>query len=389
MGTEFDAALTQARMELHIRRRVEAKTLTGAVTGVWIGGKKRCGTVIGWSDPDRGLKLREDSIFRLASMTKPITGTAVMLQWEKGLIDLDEPVTKWLPGFRHLLVADRLGDGEILSTVPAERPVTPRMLLTHSSGIGSGVTAGLQPDLTTPAGCGSLGEALTRYAKAVLEFQPGTSQAYSGILGMDLLARIVEITADMPYEEFLRENLLRPLGMFDTGYTLTREQIGRVVAMYTADGSFTAEPMRPDCGFADFPGGYPGGGGGLLSTLEDYGSFAAMLAGGGALDGVRILKEGTVNLMASPQLSPSFPGIGDHFNWGLSMRVCPVQCAPEQPLTGGSFGWSGAYNTHFWVDRKKDLYAVFMANIRNGAGAGAETAFEFERDVMAGFDECP
>ena len=126
----------------------------------------------------------------------------------------------------------------------------------------------------------------------------------------------------------------------------------------------------------------------MFSTLADYGRFAGMLTGGGALDGVRILKEATVELMSAPQLPPTVEGICDGFNWGLSMRVCPVQDAPSQPLTGGSFGWSGAYGTHFWADRKKRLWAVYMSNITNAGGAGAPTAFEFERDVMAGFGEC-
>jgi len=384
----FDAALTQERMERHISERVSAKTLTGAVTGVWVGGEKRCGTAIGWSDPEHGRAISEDTIFRLASMTKPVTGVAAMLQWERGLIDLDDPISRWLPGFAEMRVAERIENGKIVSTVPAQRQITPRMLLTHSSGAGSGVSNELQYDRFKPARHRDLAEAVDAYADAALDFQPGSSQIYSGIIGLDIMARIVELTADMPYEEFLRRNIFAPLGMADTGYTLGEEQCGRVTAMVTADGSFKTVPMSPKCGFEDFPEGYTGGGAGMFSTLADYGRFAGMLAGGGELDGVRILNEATVALMSSPQLPPTFPGVGESFDWGLSMRVCPVQNAPSQPLTGGSFGWSGAYGTHFWIDRKKGLYAVYMSNIKNGEGAGAPTAFEFERDVMAGFGEC-
>ncbi len=384
----FDAALTQERMERHISERVAKKTLTGAVTGVWVGGKKRCGVSIGWRDPINGIKMTEDTVFRLASMTKPLAGIAAMLQWERGLIDLDAPITRWLPEFGAMRVAEKMKDGRIVSTVPAERVITPRMLLTHSSGLGCGGEGIEQYEIFTPALRKDVAEAVRFYSESTLAFQPGTKQMYSGVFGLDVIVRIVELTADMPYEEFLKKNVFEPLGMKDTGYTLSDEQCGRVIAMIVADGSFTAAPMSPRCGFEDFPDCYTGGGAGMFSTLADYGRFAGMLAGGGELDGVRILNEATVELMSAPQLPPTFEGVGDSFNWGLSMRVCPVQNAPAQPLTGGSFGWSGAYGTHFWVDRKKDLWAVYMSNIKNGMGAGAPTAFEFERDVMAGFGEC-
>ncbi len=388
MGKRFDASLTQERMEKHTAERVLAMTLSGAAAGVWIGREKRCGVSIGWRDPVSGIKMTEDTVFRLASMTKPISGVAAMIQWERGLIDLDVPITRWLPEFGSMRVAEKIEGGRIVSTVPAQRLITPRMLLTHSSGLGSGRAHELEYERFDPLNFSCLAEAVRAYHESILDFQPGTAQGYSAKCGLDVIVRIVELTADMPYEEFLKKNVFEPLGMKDTGYTLSGEQCGRVAEMVTADGGFTPMQSGRKRGFEDYPEGYTGGGGGLLSTLADYGRFAGMLAGGGTFDDVKILNEATVDLMSAPQLPPTFEGVGDSFNWGLSMRACPVQNAPSQPLTGGSFGWSGAYGTHFWVDRKKSLYAVYMSNIRNGMGAGAPTAFEFERDVMAGFGEC-
>lgn len=384
----FDSLLTQQRVQKHTIQRIEEKTLAAAVAGVWLDGRQVCNVALGWRDPLNSVPVSQDTIFRLASMTKPVTGTAVMQLWEKELIGLDDPISKWIPCYANMQIAAKIEGDNVVEVSPAQKEMTIRMLLTHSGGVGSGQICQLQYEDFCVSKYGSLAEAVDGYADSLLEFEPGTNQNYSGIQGMDILARIVEIVSDMPYEEYLKKNLFIPLGMKDTTYCPNEEQQERLMEMIVADGDFHAVGMSKGSGFADFPDGYTGGGAGLFSTLEDYSHLAMMFLNNGCYDGTHILKSSTVDLMATPQLPDSFPGIGPLFNWGLSMRVCSEQKAPEQPLSPGTFGWSGAYGTHFWVDRAKNLVAVYMSNIHNGMGAGAPTAFEFERDVMAGFGEC-
>lgn len=387
--SEFDVRRA-SRLEGHIRARLDAGTLEGVTAGVWQNDKKLYGVCLGQSDPQRKKPMREDALFRLASMTKPVTGAMTMLQAERGLLQLDEPITRWLPGFAHMQVAVATPEGEILATRPAERPITPRMLLTHSSGLGSGQAGYTQYDkVFGPTHQPDFASAIDNYANCVLDFQPGSTQYYSATMAMDVLVRLVELTSGEPYADFVRRELFDPLEMPDTSYLPNAEQRTRLVRMVDARGGVLYPVDIPDeCGFVNAPAGYTGGGAGLFSTLEDYSHLALMYLHGGEYRGRRILKPETVAEMASPQLPEEFAGLSRYFNWGLSMRVCPVQKAPGQPLSAGSFGWSGAFGTHFWVDPSKQLVAVYMSNLLDGGGAGAATAFEFERDVMAGFGEC-
>ena len=389
----WNVALTEQRAKEHIQARLDAKTLAGVTAGVWLEGENRLTLCMGQRDPAAGLPMQTDTLFRLASMTKPITGTAVMQQCQRGALELDASIARWLPRFAEMKVAVATPEGEILATRPAARPITPRMLLTHSSGLGSGPAGDAQFAAVGPANHATLAQAVDAYADCALDFQPGTAQMYSGILGMDVLARLVELTADMPYDEYLRKNIFEPLEMADTTYCPTPQQAARLMRLVDArDGALHPVEIADGCGFGDFPIGYTGGGAGLFSTLEDYSHLALMLADGGLYKGRRVLEAATVEAMATPQLPESFGGISRTFNWGLSMRVCPEQAPadapwPGQPLSAGSFGWSGAYGTHFWVDRKRRLTAVYLSNLADGGGAGAPTAFEFEHDVMAGFGE--
>ncbi len=387
MQTTFDAALTKQRMERHIGARLAAGTLAGVCAGVWVDGAQRLALCMGQRDPAAHKALTPDTLFRLASMTKPVTGVATLLQWQRGKLDLDAPVSRWLPGFEKMQVAVATPEGEILQTRPAARPITPRMLLTHSSGLGSGPVGDAQYGAVGPKNHATLAQAVDAYAGCVLDFQPGESQMYSGILGMDVLARLVELTAEQSYTDFLQENILGPLEMPDTTYRPSPAQAARLMAMTDArDGVLHPVALSDAAGFVDFPDGYTGGGAGLFSTLEDYSHLAQMLCDGGTWRGRRILQEDTVRAMATPQLPEAFFGITRYFNWGLSVRTCREQAPasepwPGQPLPAGSFGWSGAFGTHFWVDPSQRLVAVYMSNLLDGGGAGAATAFEFEHDV--------
>lgn len=388
--SSFDLQVTR-RLERHIQTRLNEKRLAGVCAGVWLNGQPVYEVCLGQRDPENGVALTPDTLFRLASMTKPVTGTAVMQQVEKGLLELDAPLSRWLPRFEKMQVAVATPEGEILAVRPAQQPITLRMLLTHSSGLGSGPAGDIQFNRLQQQFSGpvNLEKAVDAYADFVLDFQPGTTQLYSPVMAMDVLARLVELTSDEPYADYVKKNIFEPLEMPDTTYAPTPAQQARVMKLVDAqNGSLLPVDVADDCGFTGLPEGFTSGGAGLFSTLEDYSRFARMLLNNGEFNGQRILKKETVDAMATPQLPEDFWGITRYFNWGLSMRVCPEQKAPGQPLTPGSFGWSGAYGTHFWVDRTKNLTAVYLSNLADGGGSGAPTAFEFERDVMAGFGEC-
>ena len=414
----FNAALTKQLMTEHITARLEAGVLEGVCAGVWIGGEQVVDVCLGQRDPAAGIPMTRDTLFRLASMTKPVAGCAGMQMVEAGKLELDAPISRWLPAYEKMEVAIATPEGEILATRPAEKPITLRMLLTHSSGLGSGPAGHAQFGKLTVEQRKNLASAVDAYASFALDFQPGTAQMYSGMCGLDVVCRLVEVASGMPYDEYARKYIFEPLEMVDTTFAPTEEQMAREVAPVDAvNGKLVPWDISPRSGFGGFAPGYTGGGAGLFSTLEDYSHLAQMYLNGGEYKGRRILKAETVAEMATPQLPEHFGGMWKRQNWGLSMRTmsetAPVIWAgdpaakgqtvgiygdcfykpdaglidPGQPLTPGSFGWSGAYGTHFWMDPAKNLCAVYMSNLRDGGGAGAPTAFEFERDVMAGFGE--
>lgn len=414
----FNAALVSQRATEHITARLNAGVLEGVCAGVWLNGEQVVDVCLGQRDPAAGAALTRDSLFRLASMTKPVAGCAAMQMVEAGKLELDAPISRWLPAFEKMEVAVATPEGEILATRPAQQPVTLRMLLTHSSGLGSGPAGDKQFAALTKAQRSSLAAAVDAYADFALDFQPGTAQMYSALCGLDVACRLVEIVSGLPYDEYLKKNVFGPLEMPDTTFAPTPEQAAREVAFVDArEGVLHPVELSPLSGFGGFVNGYTGGGAGLFSTLEDYSHLALMYLNGGEYKGRRILKAETVAEMARAQLPEHFGGMWRRQNWGLSMRTlgecAPVIWAgdpaakgrttgiygdcfykpdaalidPGQPLTPGSFGWSGAYGTHFWMDPARKLCAVYMSNLADGGGAGAPTAFEFERDVMAGFGE--
>jgi len=386
---QFDAVLTKQRMEQHIQKRLDEKILAGVVAGVWVNGKQAVDVCLGSRDPEKGIAISRETLFRMASMTKPVTGAATMLQVQRGKLELDTPISKWIPAFEKMEVAYSTPEGKILATRPANKQITPRMLLTHSSGLGTGASSVSQWNEFKPKDGQSLQSAVNGYARSLLDFQPGESQLYSACWGMDTLAALVELSADMPYKDFIRKEIFEPLDMVDTTYDPTPAQQAREMAFVDArDGKLVPIQVSAVNGFHVTAAGFPGGGAGLFSTLEDYSHFALMYLNNGTYNGYELLKKETVDQMATPQLPEHFPGMWRYTNWGLSMRVCPEQKAPDQPLTPGTLGWSGAYGTHFWVDRAKNTVGVYMSNLTDGGGAGAPTAFEFERDVMAGYGEC-
>lgn len=373
----------EANYKKHNTTRCDSDYFLGSVCGIWDKNGLVWSSSVGYADLEKTKPLQGNSVFRMASMTKPILSCAFMQLVEKGMIGLDTPVSRYLPMYENMKVATRIENGEIVSTEDARFQITPRMILTHSSGVGCGETGLIQGKITGKVA--SLKESVENYAETVLEFQPGTAESYSGLWGFDICARLIEILTGMPYEAYVEKHIFAPLGMKDTTYLPTDEQLSRAVVFAgKTEQGIQKTPISPKAGFVGFGDGWVGGGAGLFSTLDDYSRFARMLLGGGELEGVRILEESTVALMSQNQKLYPLEGGEKQSPWGLGMRVLVEQNA-EQPLPKASFGWSGAFGTHFWIDKAHGIACVYLMNLSTALGASEPSAAEFERDVMSGF----
>lgn len=318
-------------------------------------------------------------IFRAASMTKPITAAAVMQLAERGLLDLNESVSRYYPSMKRMQIA-AVENGRIVSLRPAQNDIRVVDLLCHVSGVGcEPVLSALEKSTANLP----LSEAVRVIAEQPLSFEPRTAQAYSPTDAFDLAAGIVEQVSGTAFDEYLRRHLFTPLGMIDTTFTPNEEQRARMVPMHnrTEQGLSEIAAMPDRRVFADFIPERMAAGAGLAVTAEDYIRFADMLClGGVSSDGVRVLSESAVRQMATPCV-PKGIKMGSE-RWGLGMRVVVRDDYPHG-LGVGCFGWSGAYGTHFWVDPINRIGVVMMKNSLYDGGAGNRSACELERDVSA------
>ena len=389
-----DVGLSTARLK-HVaelvQRHIDAGSFSGAVTLVARNGRIAYYEAAGSMDLEAKKPMTKDAMFRIMSMTKPIIGVATMMMIEEGKVRLQDPISKFIPEWANLTVAvpnaqsaargpgaptQSRGDGAPAEpsyyTVPAEREVTVRDLLTHTSGLVSGPMSNSAARKVAAGPKETLADYIPRLGKVPLEFQPGTRWAYSAQAGFDALSRVVEITSGMPIDKFVKQRILDPLGMKDTTYVVPTGN-PRLAKLY----SHTAEGLKPAPDPAFMNGVYFSGGGGLVSTALDYAQFALMLANDGELNGVRLLSPRAVELMDSVFAPDTLPGRPRGESFGLSMRVVNDPAARNSFLTEGSFGWSGAFGTHFWVDRKEKLVAVVMTQTSN-----REFLSDFENMVM-------
>ena len=331
----------------------------------------------GYADPAGRRPTAFTDLWRMMSMTKPVTAAAVMQLAERGLLDIDRPVSDWLPAFGSPRVADddryrgadpfRNRDGftpEGVKTVPASRPVTPRDLLTHTSGLEQGPVGQM---------CGAfrgerktLGDVVDHYAAWPLDFDPGTQEGYSPQAGFDVLLRLVEVISGLHAEEYLRKNLFDPLEMEDACFFPSPERLARAPRLVRReDGELRDVTAEGEVygHLAPFGSSYTAGGAGLYATAEDYDHFTEMLACGGERNGIRLLREETVRLMGTEAPYRKFPG---GCVWGLGMMIRKDPREAKSPCPAGSFGWSGAFGTHFvvspadgtsftWVTNRTDL----------------------------------
>ena len=369
----------------HSEQRIADKILVGCSTDVHINGESVWSSCHGYADIDAGIKVDDNSVFRLASMTKPITGVAVMQLVENGKVGLEDKITKYLPEFNDFSIGAFDENRNIKSVRKASRPFTVYDILTHSSGFIQGDIGftywGSHAEIR-PAEGDTLATALPKLKNVPMDADPGTAIGYGAHSTFDLLGLIVEMATGMKYSEYLQKNIFDPLGMVDTTFHPTDAQRARAVMVYTADGTIHPAPGREvHQAMYGFPETYEGGSCGLYSTKADYIRFAECLLNRGTLDGVRILKPETVDYMGTTQTKPNMAGYNPVQNWGISMRVIQSH-DPACVLPYGTYGWSGAYGTHFIVCPEYNLTAVYMSNMMNGGGSGAPTAFEFERDIM-------
>lgn len=356
--------------------------LTGAEAIVNRSGEEVFHKAFGKKSVD-GDALAVNSLFRIASMTKPVTAAAVLLEAEKGHIDLNADVSDYLDGFKNMSVGE-YKDGKVVVTAKAKNSIKVYQLLSHSSGMASGEMesyyfnqfALIRPDY-------DISDVTECLSTLPLAYDPGTAQAYSTI-AFDVAARIVEITSGQDFETYVRENIFDKLGMNDTAFHLSEEQWSRMTAMHncTPDGRPTDEPTSATSVFGNFPSSYIVAGGGLASTAADYSKFAEMLLNNGkAADGTVVMQESSVELMRTPWVSKDI--MGGSTRWGLGVIVYTDN---KGRLPKGSFGWSGAYGTHFFVDPADNLTAIYMKNSAYEGGAGCRTANNFEIDIMNAFN---
>jgi CubicO group peptidase (beta-lactamase class C family) len=379
-----EAGLSSERLKrIHdlIERRIETRDISGAVTLVARKGRIAHLEAQGLMDIETNKPMTKDAIFRIASMTKPVIGVAILMMIEEGKVRLGDPVSRFIPEFKQLKVAvaqpQAGGRGAAPSTafytVPAEREITVKDLLTHTSGLVSGTISTAEAAKISRKPGDTLASYIPQLAQVPLEFQPGSRWTYSPGAGFDTLGRIVEIVSGQNLDQFLKQRIFEPLGMKDTFFNIGDAQRPRIATMYqkTANG-LQKSPNQPAP-----PTTYFSGGGGLSSTADDYVRFAQMLVNGGQLNGKRLLSPRMVELMGSPFASDTLPGRARGEAWGLSVRVITDAVARNTFLSNGSFGWQGAFGTHFWVDPKEKLVGLLMVQTSN-----QEMIRDFENAVL-------
>lgn len=334
----------------------------------------------GQRDREASLPFTPETIVRIASMTKPITSVAILILADDGKLKLDDPVAKHLPEFARMqvLVPRAPGaDGPAYTTIPAARPITIHHLLTHTAGLGYGLanSAPLSPlyrDAAVSDGLvqtpGTLAANIQRLARVPLQFHPGESWQYS--LATDVLGRVVEAASGQTFGAFCRERIFAPLKMVDTHFLVPEAKRDRLAAVYGVGGDGLAhrtgdQPVQRGALVysTSYPawddGQYESGGAGLCSTLGDYARFLQMLLNNGALDGARVLKPETVEMMTRNQIGdlpmPDW-GHGDRFGYGVAVVTQPVAGGASE----GSFSWGGFFTTYFWADRKRDVIGILF-----------------------------
>ena len=381
-----------AKVDEMLERAIQSEQVPGLVAMIVKDGKVVYHSAKGFADVAEGKKMEKNSIFRIASQTKAITSTAILLLYEEGKIRLDDPISKYIPEFANpqVLASFRYADSSYTSK-PSAQVITIRHLLTHTSGLGYGVIDGDERmkmiyhkagvvDLFTTDEV-TIGESVKRLAKLPLHHEPGTKYTYSE--GLDVLGYLVEIVSGKPFDVFLKERIFDPLGMHDTRFYLNEAQGTRLVDVHTYQGgnwitypTTFYDPDYPKTGAKSFFSG----GAGLSSTTEDYAKFLQMYLNGGIYNGFRLLSPVTIAMAMQNQ-------VGDLWNWdryyGLAFGVVNDRGVALGGMgSKGTFDWGGYFNTQYFADPNHKIIGLIFKQT-SGAGNGYQTGWKFRQMVFS------
>jgi CubicO group peptidase (beta-lactamase class C family) len=378
-----EVGLSAARLQRitdMVQRRIAAGDLAGAVTVVARRGKVAHLSAHGVMDLDSKQPMTPASMFRIASMTKPVIGVAIMMLVEEGKLHLNDPVARFIPQFANMKVAVARpatggSDGPGFYTVPAQRAITIKDLLTHTSGLGSGPMSDSEIARVARKDGEKLSDYIPRLAGTVLEFQPGSRWTYSPGAGFETLGRVIEISSGLALDQFFQTRIFDPLGMRDITFWPTDAQMPRLASVYQRTPTGLTKSRMPNDTMSRHV--YFRGSGGLYSSAEGYVPLGIMLSNGGELGGKRLLSRKSVEMLSAVHIPDTLPGRPSGEGYGLSVRVVTNHAARNTLLSDGTYGWSGAQGTHFFVDPKEQLVGILMVQTSNN-----EVRNEFE-DLVA------
>ena len=383
LDSDVRRGLSQARLGVLdgvMKQYVADGKLAGAVIKIHQDGREVFSAAYGWRDREAGAPMQEDTIFRIASQTKALTSTAVMMLMEEGKLVLDDPLGKFLPEWSKTTVAVAKEAGGY-DVKPAKRPITIRDLLSHTAGISYGTGPGEKAwkdagvygwyfaDKNAP-----VSDVVAKMAKLPMAAEPGEQWVYG--YNTDILGVVVEKLSGQSLDVFLKERIIDPIGMTDTTFCLPPEKAGRLAVVYSAKDGKSERAPAPGAmqgtghiGQGSYLGGPCkafAGGAGLLSTARDYSRFLEMLRGGGVFEGKRYLSRKSVELMSKDTLVSAIyqPGLG----FGLGFRVVTDLGKFAQPGSVGDYGWGGAYHSTYWVDPAEGLTVVYMTQLIPAGG---------------------
>lgn len=371
------------RIETAVAQSIKDQQIAGAVTMVVRRGKVAYLKAQGMQDREAGKPMPADALFRICSMTKPITSVAVMMLYEEGKFALEDPISKYLPEFKNPKVLVRPANGGAPYTIPATREITIRDLLRHTSGLtyNWNETLGkMYDDANVATGImqydGTIADSVKRLAAQPLLFNPGERWEYS--LSVDVLGRLVEVVSGMPLDQFFKTRIFEPLGMKDSYFFPPQDKVSRLATAYGMfDDKLTRFPDKPVVdGYLTYSADYPvngpkklfSGGGGLVSTAEDYARFCQMMLDKGMVNGKRLLSPKSIELMTHDQLGR----IGPEQGFGLGFGIDGVKAPLDELGTPGEYGWGGFFYTQFRIDPKEQMIVIFMAQLHPAGDVNIE-----------------
>lgn len=357
------------RIDDFTQRYIDNELVAGTVTLVARKGRVVHFSAQGMKDVERNQPMTTDTIFRMASMTKPIASVALMMLYEEGWFQLDDPISDWLPEFSNMMIEIENSDGTT-RLEPAQNPITFTHILTHTAGLMNSYRGDIQrySEVAAVRGEENLASWTERLATLPLRYEPGTRWEYSQ--ATSVVGRLVEVISGQDLDTFFRERIFEPLQMRDTHFYLPRDKVNRFASLYGPDASNENRIRLTEVGdersnYVAEPRNFFSGSGGLVSTAHDYIRFQQMMLNGGELDGVRLLGSKTVELIFANHTGDlplwlSGPGMG----FGLGYSVVLDRAVAHTSDSEGSVSWGGAFGTLFWIDPEEELVAIILTQVR-------------------------